>query len=234
MFKDFRKYFRSKHPFMMSTFDDVVKKGNVIPKSIITPYITKESQERMIQVDVFSELMRERIIFFGDDVNSDTANIALSQLLYFHAIDKNAPATMYISTNGGSVYHGMALYDTMQLCEQDFDISTVCLGLAASMGSILMVGGTRGKRSALEHSRIMIHSVSTGSDRITYPDLAIMAKETETLNKELMQILADKSGKPYEEVCADASRDHWLKAEECLPGNYGQFGLIDEIITRLQ
>ena len=80
----------------------------------------------------------------------------------------------------------------------------------------------------------MIHSVSTGSDRITYPDLAIMAKETETLNKELMQILANKSGKPYEEVCADASRDHWLKAEECLPGNYGQFGLIDEIITRLQ
>ena len=229
LFKDFRKFCKSKKTVSTSVVDDYAKFQN----GIITPYITKESQERMVQVDVFSELMSNRIIFFGDEVTSDSANIALSQLLYLHAIDKNEGIRMYLSTGGGSVYHGLALYDTMQLVKQDCTLSTTCLGLAASMGSILMVGGTLGNRSALEHSRIMIHSVSTGSDRITYPDLEIMTRETKTLNNELMQILADASGKDLVEVKNDASRDHYLKAEECLPGRYGKFGLIDNITDKL-
>lgn len=230
MKEDFRKYFKSRHPFMMTVLDDYVKKTKA---GVLTPYITRESQERMVQVDVFSELMSNRILFFGDEVNSDTSNIALSQLLYLHAASRE-PITIYISSPGGAVYNGLALYDTMQLVGKDCIVKTTCLGLAASMGSILMVGGTRGHRSALEHSRIMIHSVSTGSDRVTYPDLKILSEETGKLNDELMTILSEKTGKPLEEVMVDASRDCWLKASECLPGVYGKFGLIDNIVTTLQ
>jgi ATP-dependent Clp protease protease subunit len=225
---DFRKYLRSRNPYQMTAFDSMVQKQN-----IITPYITKESQDRMIQVDVFSELMANRIIYFGEGVTTETAGIALSQLLYMHSVDKTAPISMYISSPGGEVYTGLALYDTMQLVEQDLDITTICCGIAASMGSILLVGGTNGKRMALQHSRIMIHSVSTGSDRITYPDLDILAKETGALQKELLQIISDKTGKSYEEVEKDCSRDCWLKAEDGLPGKYGPLGIIDKVVDKL-
>lgn len=226
----FKKFFKSRHPLLGNTFDDFKKKQ----ENIITPYITRESQDRMIQVDVFSELMANRIIYFGDEVNSDTCNIAISQLLYMHSVSSDLPIKFMINTVGGDVYSGLALYDTMQMVAKDCEISCTCLGLAASMGSILMQGGTPGKRSALAHSRIMIHSVSTGTGRITYPDLEITTRETRTLNEELMKILAEKSGKDYEEVVKDASRDCWLRAEDCLPGAYGKLGFIDEIIDTLQ
>lgn len=230
-FKDmnFRKFFKDRHPYKMTVLDDIKKKQ----ENIITPYITRESQDRMVQVDVFSELMANRIMFFGDEVNSDTCNVAISQLLYMHSTS-DQPIQSYWNCPGGDVYSGLALYDVMQMVSKDCELSCICLGLAASMGSILMQGGTPGKRSALEHSRIMIHSVSTGTGRITYPDLKIMTKETETLNEELMKILAEKSGKKYEEVLEDAGRDHWLKASECLPGVYGKLGLIDSIIDKLR
>lgn len=230
MSKNFRKFFKSKYPYRMSEFDDYVKQW----ENTMTPYVTKESQERMVQVDVFSALMeKSRIITFNEDVNSNTASIALSQLLYLHSVDSDSPISLYICSPGGDVYSGLALYDTMQLVKQDLDLSTVCCGLAASMGSILLSGGTKGKRFALPNSTVMIHSVSTGSGRITYPDLKIMTRETEALNEKLMKILSDNSGKPYNEVVEDCGRDRWLRAEECLPGNYGELGLVDKIITKL-
>lgn len=225
--KDFRKYLQSKFSGKVSVFDSILRQG------VLTPYIVKEGKDNMIQSDVFSELMAKRIIFFGEDVNTDTSGIALCQLLYMHSVDSSAPISMYIASPGGEVYTGLALYDTMQLVQQDLELSTVCCGLAASMGSILLSGGSPGKRMALPHSRVMIHSVSTGTGRITYPDLVVQTRETGYLNEELMQILATKSGKSLDEVTADCGRDCWLKAEECLPGKYGPLGLIDKIIDSL-
>lgn len=223
----FRDFYKAEHPYGMSALDDYAK------KNVITPYITRESKDRMVQVDVFSELMDNRIMFLGDEINSDVCCIALSQLVYLHAVNPTAPITIYIMSPGGEVYSGMALYDTMELIKKDCVINTTCLGLAASMGSVLMQGGTRGYRSALPHSRIMVHSASTGAGRITYPDLRIMADETEQLNNELLRILSESSGKPFEEVEKDCQRDCWVRADDALPGKYGEFGLIDKIIDKL-
>ena len=231
-FSDFRNYFKARKPFMMTKFDDIVKHQ---PKGIITPYITRESQDRMIQVDVFSELMANRIIFFGDEVNSTTSAVAVAQLLYMRSVDKTAPVSVFIESPGGSVYDGLAVYDTMTMMKKDCEITTVALGLAASMGSILLQGGTRGKRSALPHTRVLIHQPlsGTGAGSHQATDIEILSKETNILKKELIGILASASGKPFDEVYADCERDHWLKAEECLPGKYGEFGLIDTIADTL-
>lgn len=202
--------------------------------NFVTPYITKESQERMVQVDVFSELMSKRIIFFGTEFNDQTCNTAISQLLWMHQQDPTAPISIYVNSPGGDVYSGLALYDTVKMVAKDCIVSTICCGLAASMGSILMCAGTRGHRFALPHSRIMIHQPLSGTGGHTQAsDIEIVAKETNILKEELLMILSEASGKKYEEVWQDCDRDHWLKASECLPGEYGKFGLIDKIIDTL-
>jgi ATP-dependent Clp protease protease subunit len=181
-------------------------------KSMITPYILKESQDRMTQLDVFSELMSQRIIYFGEEVNSSTCNTAISQLLYMHSQDKTRPIHMYLNTPGGSVYSGLALYDTMKLVSKTLPLYTYVCGLAASMGSILLSAGTSSTQAS---------------------DIEILAKETNTLKEELTRILSDASGKKYEDVVKDCDRDHWIKAEDALPGKYGKYGLIDGIIEEL-
>lgn len=202
-------------------------------KGALTPYILEKSQDRLAQLDVFSRLMKNRILYFGDSVNQETSGIMTCQLLYLYSVSKD-PITMYINSPGGEVYSGLAVYDTMDLIKQSgVVIKTVATGYACSMGSILMQGGTRGYRSALKHSRIMIHQVSTGTGRVTNRDLQVTAKETDTLNEELMEILSNSSGKPLDEVKMDCLRDCWIKAQEALPGKYGKHGLIDEIITSL-
>ena len=145
------------------------------------------------------------------------------------------PITMYIATPGGDVYYGLALYDLMEMIKAEgVVINVYCIGLAASMGSILMCGGTRGHRYALKHSRIMIHQPlsGTGAGHHQETDIRILSEETSVLRKELQMILAEASGKSYEEVNADCERDNWLMASQCLPGVYGEFGLIDEIKTK--
>lgn len=231
-FKDFRNFFRSSNPGKMTAFDDVVKKQKT---NIITPYITKESQDRMIQVDVFSELMANRIIFFGDEVETVSCAIAASQLLYMRSVDKTAPVQIILNSPGGSVYDGLGVYDIMQLMKKDCEISVTTIGLAASMGSILLQGGTRGKRQALPHSRVLIYQVLSGTGPGSHQatDIEILSKETNQLKHELITILSESSGKPYEEVKADCERDHWLRADECLPGKYGEFGLIDSVVDNL-
>jgi ATP-dependent Clp protease protease subunit len=204
-------------------------------KSMITPYILKESQDRMTQLDVFSELMSQRIIYFGEEVNSSTCNTAISQLLYMYSQDRTRPIHMYLNTPGGSVYSGLALYDTMKLVSKTLPLYTYVCGLAASMGSILLSAGTRGCRLALPHSRILIHQPlsGTGEGSTQASDIEILAKETNTLKEELTKILSDASGKKYEDVVKDCDRDHWIKAEDALPGKYGRYGLIDGIIEEL-
>ena len=230
--KDFRKYFLSKFPYSISTLDDRIKKMPFM--NSLTRYVTKESiDSNMIQVDVFSELMSKRIIYFGEEVSSESVNIAVSQLLYMKSVG-NEPIHMYINTPGGEVYSGLALYDTMQLVQKSgIELGTTVLGLAASMGSILLVGGTTGKRSALEHSRILLHQVLSGTGPGSHQatDIEILSKETNILKTELIQILAEKSGKTFDEVWDDCDRDHWLKATDALPGKYGPLGLVDQIIT---
>lgn len=201
----------------------------------LTPYVTKESDSRMMQVDVFSELMSQRTIFFDDEVNSETCNTAISQLLWMKS-QSNDPISMYISSPGGDVYSGLALYDTMELVKNSgIEITTIALGLAASMGSILLSGGSKGKRFALPHTRVLIHQVLSGTGPGSHQasDIEILSKETNTLKKELIEILSHVSGKPKDEVEKDCDRDHWLKASECLPGVYGPYGLVDKIITTL-
>lgn len=200
----------------------------------LTPYVTVEGKENMIQVDVFSTLMKERIMYFGREVTADTCNVAISQLLYMYSDDPTKPISIYINTPGGDVYSGLALYDTMKLVSKTLPLTTICVGLAASMGSILMSAGTRGHRLALPHSRIMIHQPLSGTGGMTQAsDIEILAKETNILKEELAQVLSEASGKKIEEVIKDCDRDNWLKAEDCLPGKYGKFGLIDKIITEL-
>lgn len=205
------------------------------PKDYVSPYIIKESENiRTVQVDVFSELLKNRTLFFDADVNRDSVVTAMCQLLYMVAVSKE-PITMYIATPGGDVYYGLALYDLMEMIKAEgVVINVYCIGLAASMGSILMCGGTRGHRYALKHSRIMIHQPlsGTGAGHHQETDIRILSEETSVLRKELQMILAEASGKSYEEVNADCERDNWLMASQCLPGVYGEFGLIDEIKTK--
>ena len=190
----------------------------------INPTITEERKLNVAQMDVFSRLMMDRIVFLGVPIDDDVANIIMAQLLFLASTDPGADITMYLNTPGGQVSSGLAIYDTMQIVQPD--VATVCTGMAASMGSVLLCAGTKGKRTALPHSRVLIHQ-PLGGAKGQASDILIAAKEIEKCRAELVGIIAEHTGQPYDRVFADADRDFWMTAQEAK-----EYGMVDEILTR--
>ena len=193
--------------------------------SYINPTIIEERKLNVASMDVFSRLMMDRIIFLGVPIDDDVANIVQAQLLFLaSSTESNADITLYLNTPGGSVSAGLGIYDTMQIVEPD--IATVCTGMAASMGSVLLCAGTKGKRSALPHSRVLIHQ-PLGGARGQASDILIAAKEIEKTRTELFNIISQHTGKPYKKVAEDGERDYWMTAEEAKA-----YGMVDEILRK--
>jgi ATP-dependent Clp protease protease subunit len=190
----------------------------------INPTVIEERHLNMAALDVFSRLLMDRIIWLGVPIDDDVANIIQAQLLFLSSSDSTADISLYINTPGGQVSSGLGIYDTMQLVEPD--VATICTGMAASMGSVLLCAGARGKRSALPHSRVLIHQPLGGAQGQA-SDILIAAKEIEKLRKELCTIISEHSGQPFDRVFADADRDFWMSAPEAL-----EYGMIDRILTK--
>ena len=190
----------------------------------INPTIIEERKLNVASMDVFSRLMMDRIIFLGVPIDDDVANIIQAQLLFLASSDSSADILLYLNTPGGQVSSGLGIYDTMQLVEPD--VATICTGMAASMGSVLLCAGAKGKRSALPHSRVLIHQPLGGAQGQA-SDILIAAKEIEKLREELFRIIAGHSGQPYERVAADGDRDYWMTAQEAL-----DYGMVDEVLTK--
>ena len=195
-----------------------------VTSSYISPTIIEERQLNVAQMDVFSRLMMDRIIFLGTDVNDYTANVIQAQLLYLDSADPGKDVSIYINSPGGSVYAGLGIYDTMQYISSD--VATICTGMAASMAAVLLGAGTQGKRFALKHSRVMIHQPMGGAQGQA-SDIEITAREIQKLKKELYHIIADHSGQPFEKVERDSDRDYWMTAMEAK-----EYGMIDEVLIR--
>ena len=190
----------------------------------ISPTIIEERQLNVAQMDVFSRLMMDRIIFLGTEVNDYTANVIQAQLLYLDNADPGKDITIYINSPGGSVYAGFGIYDTMQYV--GCDVSTMCTGMAASMAAVLLVAGAEGKRYALPHSRVMIHQPMGGAQGQA-SDIEITAREIQKLKKELYTIIADHSHTDFDKVWADSDRDYWMTAQEAK-----EYGMIDEVLIK--
>ncbi|MBQ0035079.1 MAG: ATP-dependent Clp endopeptidase proteolytic subunit ClpP [Bacteroidales bacterium] len=190
----------------------------------INPSILEERQLNVTQMDVFSRLMMDRIIFLGTEVNDYTANVIQAQLLYLDSVDSDKDISIYLNTPGGGVYAGLGIYDTMQFVKSD--VATICTGMAASMGAVLLAAGAEGKRAALPHSRIMIHQPLGGAQGQA-SDMEITVKEILKLKQELYQILADHSHNSIERIAADSDRDHWMTAQEAL-----DYGMIDKLFQK--
>jgi ATP-dependent Clp protease protease subunit len=190
----------------------------------ISPTIIEERQLNIASMDVFSRLMMDRIIFLGLPIDDYVANIIQAQLLYLDSSDPAKDIQIYFNTPGGSVHAGLGIYDTMQYISSD--VASICTGMAASMGAILLTAGTKGKRSALRHSRIMIHQPMGGAQG-TASDIEITTREILKMKRELYQILADHSGNPIEKIEKDSDRDHWMTAKEAL-----DYGMIDEVLEK--
>ncbi len=198
--------------------------NTAITSSYINPTIIEERQLNVAQMDVFSRLMMDRVIFLGTQVDDYSANVVQAQLLYLDAADPGKDVSIYINSPGGSVYAGLGIYDTMQYISSD--VSTICTGMAASMAAVLLVSGTAGKRFALKHSRVMIHQPMGGAQGQA-SDIEITAREILKLKKELYSIIAEHSGQPFEKVEADSDRDYWMTAEEAKA-----YGMIDDVLVR--
>jgi len=192
--------------------------------SYISPTIIEERQLNIATMDVFSRLMMDRIIFLGTAIDDDVANIIMAQLLFLESTDPGKDIQIYFNTPGGSVYAGLGIYDTMQYIK--CDVATICTGMAASMGAVLLTAGAKGKRSALQHSRVMIHQPMGGAQGQA-SDIEITAREISKLKKELYTIIAEHSGNPYKKVEKDSDRDYWMTAEEAKA-----YGMIDVVLTR--
>lgn len=190
----------------------------------MTPNIIEERQMNVVAMDVFSRLMMDRIIFMGTGINDQVANIIQAQLLFLESVDSSKDIQIYINSPGGSVYAGLGIYDTMQFIKPD--VATICTGMAASMGAVLLCAGEKGKRSGLPHSRVMIHQPLGGAQGQA-SDIEITAREILTLKEELYQIIAKHSGQTYDKVYEDSDRDYWMKADKAL-----EYGMIDEILNR--
>lgn len=188
----------------------------------INPSIIEERKMNVASMDVFSRLMMDRIIFLGVPIDSDVANIVQAQLLYLASIDPNSDISIYLNTPGGDVNSGLAIYDTMQIISPD--IKTVCTGIAASMGAVLLCAGAKGKRSVLPHSRVLIHQPLGGAQGQA-SDILIAAKEIEKMRSELCHIISDHSGQPFDKVFTDADRDYWMNAQEAV-----FYGMADDIL----
>lgn len=196
--------------------------GNYIQSSL-TPYIIEERPLNMTQMDVFSRLMMDRIIFLGTGINDQVANIINAQLLFLESVDPKKDIQIYLNSPGGSVYAGLGIYDTMQYIKPD--VATICTGMAASMGAVLMCAGAEGKRSALKHSRVMIHQPLGGAQGQA-SDIEITAREILKLKKELYEIIAMHSKQDFDKVSEDSDRDYWMTAEEAKA-----YGMVDEVLT---
>ena len=217
---DFRKY-ATKHLGMNSlVLDDVIKSQ----AGYLNPYILEERQLNVTQLDVFSRLMMDRIIFLGTQVDDYTANTLQAQLLYLDSVDPGKDISIYINSPGGSVYAGLGIYDTMQFISSD--VATICTGMAASMAAVLLVAGAEGKRSALPHSRVMIHQPMGGAQGQA-SDIEITAREIMKTKRELYEILSAHSGVALKKIEKDADRDYWLSAREAK-----EYGLIDEVLSK--
>ena len=218
--EDFRKFARSR----MGLSSLTLSRYTSVWANYISPTIIEERQLNIASMDVFSRLMMDRIIFLGLPIDDYVANIIQAQLLYLDSTDPGKDIQIYFNTPGGSVYAGLGIYDTMQYISAD--IATICTGMAASMGAILLTAGTKGKRSALKHSRIMIHQPMGGAEGHA-SDIEITAREIVKLKKELYEIIALHSGNVYEKVEKDSDRDYWMTSEEAK-----EYGMIDEILHR--
>lgn len=218
--------FASKHMGINSLALDkyITSVNSDINASYISPTIIEERQLNVAQMDVFSRLMMDRIIFLGTEVNDYTANVIQAQLLYLDSADPGKDVSIYINSPGGSVYAGLGIYDTMQYISSD--VATICTGIAASMAAVLLVAGTKGKRFALRHSRVMIHQPMGGAQGQA-SDIEITAREIQKLKQELYHIISDHSGQPFEKVERDSDRDYWMTAEEAK-----NYGMIDDVLIR--
>ncbi len=218
--RDFRKYATGHLGISSMVLDDVMRRQ----AQYLNPYILEERQLNVTQMDVFSRLMMDRVIFLGTPIDDYTANTLQAQLLYLDASDPGKDISVYINSPGGIVSAGLGIYDTMQYIS--CDVATICTGMAASMAAILLVAGTEGKRSALPHSRVMIHQ-PLGGVQGQASDIEIEAREIMKFKKELYSIIADHSHTPYEKVWADSDRNYWMTAEEAK-----EYGMIDEVLAR--
>ena len=216
---DFRKFATGKAGINSLVLDDVIKSQN----QYLNPYILEERQLNVTQMDVFSRLMMDRIIFLGTPIDDYTANTLQAQLLYLDSTDPGKDISIYLNSPGGSVYAGLGIYDTMQFIQSD--VATICTGMAASMAAVLLVAGTEGKRHALPHSRVMIHQPMGGAQGQA-SDIEITAREIQKLKKELYTIIAEHSHTDYEKVWDDSDRDYWMTAQEAK-----DYGMIDNIYT---
>ena len=217
---DFRKYATQHLGMNGMTLDDVIKSQ----ARYLNPYILEERQLNVTQMDVFSRLMMDRIIFLGTEIDDYTANTLQAQLLYLDSVDGGKDISIYINSPGGSVTAGLGIYDTMQFITSD--VATICTGMAASMAAVLLVAGQEGKRSALTHSRVMIHQ-PLGGVQGQASDIEIEAKEIIKFKKELFTIIANHSHTPYEKVNRDSDRNYWMDAEQAK-----EYGMIDTVLVR--
>lgn len=213
--KEFKKYATGHEGLSSMHVDSYVKAS-------LTPYIIEERQLNVAQMDVFSRLMMDRIIFLGTAINDQVANIVQAQLLFLESVDSKKDIQIYLNSPGGGVYAGLGIYDTMQLVGPD--VATICTGMAASMGAVLLCAGADGKRSALKHSRVMIHQPMGGSQG-QVSDMEITLKEIVKMKEELYNIISKHSGQPYDQVEKDSDRDHWMRSEEAK-----EYGMIDEVL----
>lgn len=217
---EFRKY--AVHHLGMSGLTVDQYNRNFQAPDMMTRAIIEERPTNFREIDVFSRLMAERIIFLGTGVDDNISNIIVAQLLFLESVDPKKDVLLYINSPGGSVYAGLGIYDTMQHIGPE--VATICTSLAASMGAVLMAGGAKGKRSALPHARIMIHQPSGGAQGQS-SDIQITAQQILLLRNELYQILAHHSGQSFDKIMQDSDRDYWMRADEAK-----EYGLIDEVL----
>ena len=220
--KDFRLFARD-HKVSGTMVDSYGRFVN----SYINPTITEERKLNVAQMDVFSRLLMDRILFLGTDIDSDVANIINSQLLFLQTSNDSAPINMYINSRGGSVSDGMSIYDVMKIIS--CPVSTTCIGTAASMAAVLLSSGEKGNRFALPHSEIMVHAPSGGTGRVTAPDFMIAAREMEKCQNMLYQVLSEETGQPFDHIKEICDRDHWMTPIEAKAE-----GVIDEILTKVK
>lgn len=220
---EFKKY-ATKHLGMASMHLDKYMEQSVPNINGFTPTVIEERQMNVVGMDVFSRLMMDRIIFMGVPVNDYVANVIQAQLLFLDSADPKRDIQMYINSPGGSVIDGLGIYDTMQYVNPD--VATICTGLAASMGAVLLAAGTKGKRTCLKHSRVMIHQPSGGMQG-QFSDMEISYQLIKTMKKELYEILAYHTEQPYEKIEQDCDRDNWMVASEAK-----EYGLVDEVLVR--
>ena len=216
---EFRNYALKQHGISSLKMDRYVSQT----RNYITPYIIEERPMNITQLDVFSRLMKDRIIFLGVPIDDDVANIIQAQLLFLESQDPDRDIQIYLNSPGGQVYAGLGIYDTMQYLKPD--VSTICTGMAASMAAVLLCAGAKGKRFALPHSRVMIHQPMGGAQGQA-SDIEIEAQEIMKIKRELYEIIAEHTGKDFDQVWKDCDRDHWMIASEAK-----EYGLIDQVLS---